>query len=114
MTPEAQRIAIAELCGWKRYVHAHGVELIDPSGQVVNNNYGEEWRLPDYLNDLNAMHEAEKTLCEADQVEFVLRLGEIVRRGKPVGNGLHSWENIHATSAQRAEAFLRVKGRWVE
>ena len=53
MTPEEQRIAIAEACGWRREPHSVGTRLINPDGWVVNNNYSESWRLPDYLNDLN-------------------------------------------------------------
>lgn len=43
MTPEAQRIAIAEACGWQLL----GGMWHHPIGGFI----------PDYLNDLNAMHE---------------------------------------------------------
>ena len=47
---------------------------------------------PDYLNDLNAMHEAEKTL----------KVSEIIPYGENVGH------DMKATAAQRAEAFLKT------
>jgi hypothetical protein len=57
--------------------------------------------LPDYLNDLNAMHEAEKTLTGNELTVYdnvLFRLcGNVVRDMK------------FATAAQRAEAFLRAK-----
>lgn len=56
---------------------------------------------PDYLNDLNAMHEAENVLNTRE-------LWEIYK------NHLLQWmtEPICATAAQRAEAFLRAIGKW--
>lgn len=64
MKPEAQRIAIAEACGW---VTDCGYEnsLKDNVfyGSCPDQNI--KWqKCPDYLNDLNAMHEAEKVLDE--------------------------------------------------
>ncbi len=102
MTPESQRIAIAEACGWKRrdYVNCHGVNVAD---WVSRNDviYGTE-NLPDYLNDLNAMHEAEKVLTGIQLAEYSIWLQKI--------------EDLDflATAAQRAEAFLKTLGLWVE
>ena len=62
--------------------------------------------VPDYLSDLNAMHEAEKTLSEVQGEEYVSHLG------------IQSWSDPHwfavisATAAQRAEAFLKTIGKW--
>ena len=56
--------------------------------------------LPDYLNDLNAMHEAEKTL-HTDGGLWGAYCGYLVKDG--------SWFNtVHATASQRAEAFLKA------
>jgi hypothetical protein len=90
MTPEAQRIAIAEECGWKTGYR-------DP----------EAWHpLPDYLNDLNAMHEAEKMLVSLQWVSYSRRLQTLCDESV-------TWP-IHATASQRAEAFLRTIGKWKE
>ena len=90
MNPEQQRIAIAEACGWKTGYR-------DP----------EAWHpLPDYLNDLNAMHEAEKTLTDKAHEEFRLNLYDVI--------GDDSRLIVSSTAAQRAEAFLRTIGKWKE
>ena len=53
MTPEEQRIKIAEACGHKfEKFMCNPPRLINPAIQLSE--------IPDYLNDLNAMHEAEK------------------------------------------------------
>lgn len=62
MNPTEQRIAIAEACGFKREERGYGA--------FTRVEDGEEWTytthdLPDYLNDLSAMHEAEKILTPA-------------------------------------------------
>jgi hypothetical protein len=54
--------------------------------------------LPDYLNDLNAMHEAEKVLTADQWFEY--------DRLMP----LRDPQKIHATAAQRAEAFIKTLG----
>ena len=99
MNNEKQRIAIAEACGWKPNPF-----IRDMSGQVFPQSP------PDYLNDLNAMHEAEKMLTEHqwDEYERVLRL---VCDGCSYFEGAGK-ELLHATAAQRAEAFLRTLGKW--
>lgn len=110
MTPEKQRIAIAKACG---YFHAkRGVDVWyeRDGGHVV---FGD---LPDYLNDLNAMHEAEKMLTSAQIMDYGNRLMDVAQaRGV---DGKNQWLNIwalyHATAAQRAEAFLRTIGKWEE
>ena len=110
MTPEAQRIAIAEACGWKRradldYMHVDEWRKIwERDGYLTHN-------LPDYLNDLNAMHKAEGVLTDSAAClgyEFLLR--EITERDQ----GPSHWMGLasHATAAQRAEAFLRTLNLW--
>jgi len=59
--------------------------------------------LPDYLNDLNAMHGAEKTLDYNDLND----MEESVSFHFGV-------TPFHATASQRAEAFLRTIGEWEE
>ena len=64
--------------------------------------------LENYPEDLNAMHAAEASLSAEDQEEFVRQLAGIVS-----ANDLW-WCLIHATAGQRAEAFLKTIGKWVE
>lgn len=112
MTPEAQQIAIAEACGWKD-IHVYVGHLCGtpPNGKSVFLRsvgvVGEDYRnvLPDYLNDLNAMRDAEKVLKTSklrDKYERHLRL---------VRADIEVW---HANASERAEAFLRTIGEWVD
>jgi hypothetical protein len=107
MNREKQRIAIAEACGWKPGKC--------PCGEDICNAWktpaGDNWEyLPDYLTDLNAMHQAEMVLSRGEHYNqtggfglYVKNLG-LVRCGR-----LHL---IEATAAERAEAFLRTVGKW--
>ena len=97
MTPEQQRIAIAEACG--RVQRADGFWF--PAGKY----YGSAG-IPNYLNDLNAMHDAEKVLVRLQWVSYLRRLQTLCDESV-------SWP-IHATASQRAEAFLRTIGKWEE
>ena len=104
MTPEQQRIAIAEACGWTE---------IEPCTccDGVSRGYtptpgAHKKHLPNYLNDLNAMNEVEKAMNNNDWWKFVEHLINICGGGTALG--------ISATAAQRAEAFLRTIGKWEE
>lgn len=108
MTPEQQRIAIAVACGWT-------------DTQIINGKYGQS-DVPDYLNDLNAMHDAEEhaihNLMDADEWG---EYGMLLKRSHPHGlflNGEVDYHDLatilHATAAQRAEAFLRTIDKWEE
>jgi hypothetical protein len=62
--------------------------------------------VPDFVNDLNAMHEAEKYLISGTP-----GLWECYE------NRLKAWHGgnaIHATASERAETFLRTIGKWKE
>lgn len=113
MKPEAQRIAIAEACGWK-HIHWNGGDSIpfgdNPKG---NKSYRAYDTLHDYLNDLNAMHEVEKTLDYEYWYLFILHLGDIVQLSNHL-KWITPYNYVSATASQRAEAFLRTIGKWVE
>ena len=98
MKAEAQRIAIAEACGWRRGAN-HWKRL-------AKLRFNSPSRLPDYLNDLNAMHEAEKVLTMEQRNAYFFTLNTAV------SNGEGFWHLLHATAAQRAEALLRTLGKW--
>ena len=108
MTPEAQRIAIAEACGWKTTSDSPNWAYYRPDGRGWN---GE---LPDYLNDLNAMHEAEKVLTDEQDLEYSEVLEQVVGARFNSNNGEDMRRLRSATAAQRAEAFLRTVGKWEE
>lgn len=107
MSPDAQRIAIAKACGW-----TSGVDdfTFDPKGEVCTG-------FPDYLHDLNAMHEAEKLILAGGPFgpnrelrrKWRFELWQVVSRYAP---DLDEEDMIHASAAERAEAFLRALGKW--
>jgi hypothetical protein len=104
MNEHEQGIAIAEACGWKRQ-EPDSCFFDDPteSFQVYVGD------LPDYFHDLNAMHEAERTLNPSLAGCYARTLTSIAWQSEqPV------FAPMSATAAQRAEAFLRTIGRWTE
>ena len=63
--------------------------------------------LPDYLNDLNAMHEAEKILTCPQFNNYILELSNITTNYSNPQK-----ETVIATATQRAEAFLKTLNLW--
>ena len=98
MTPEQQRIAIAEACGWY---------FMDDSWHYPNG--ANAITTPDYLNDLNAMHEAVKSLPQNLKPRYFACLCAVVS-GAISLNGYS--EATEAIAAQRAEAFLKTLNLW--
>jgi hypothetical protein len=78
-----------------------------------------EMLFSDPLNDLNAMHEAEKVLTPEKEERYVGMLQNVM--GIEVFEEGSRWESSHlsssdsvyrATASQRAEAFLKTLGLW--
>jgi len=91
MNKEQQRIKIAEACGFLRHHHVRNC--------------------PDYLNDLNAMHEAWQTLTSNQKITYRGELAKICAREAPERDTC--WlEDIAAEFAP--EAFIRTLGLWEE
>ncbi len=118
MKTEAQRIAIAEACGWAdvRRPIDDSYHTIDTDtlgwlmGRVAGVKPGERVHkpLPDYLNDLNAMHEAEKqALKNPDQwAEYWTTLDGLC------GYEEAPWSTGCAPAELRAKALLQTLGTW--
>jgi hypothetical protein len=85
---------------------------VHPKARFKGCGYADDWiALPDYLNDLNAMHEAMAHL-EPEQVDqFAAELSGIVWWDLTSNEVGHV---ANATATQRAEAFLRTIGKWEE
>jgi hypothetical protein len=115
MNTYKQRIAIAEACGWKDIKDTNHEDVDIESRSIIYwsgltgvppefIHYENRIKIPDYLNDLNAMHEAEKSLDDVTQRgDYWDYLSSLTHEG---------FEMCHATAAQRAEAFLRTLGKW--
>lgn len=111
MSPEAQRIAIAEACGWK-LSDKYGTNMWhNPDGTPIG-------FLPDFLHDLNTIHDAALSLKIGKRSTYGVELRQIVVRDQtpemadPDGGPLPDLYFYEATAAQRAEAFLRTLGLW--
>lgn len=113
MTPEQQRIAIAEACGYIN-VRMWSESCIASMGMNAEGKYWGSLGVPDYLNDLNAMHEAEQMLWRMDwrlRDDFIDHLARIINpiHGYRMQDGI---DLLDATAAQRAEAFLKTISKW--
>jgi len=106
MSPEQQRTTIAEACGWvmktEQVEHTNGYQWTEKRKVWVSPT-GKRGELPNYLNDLNAMHEAEETL--GSYIPKLMRYIYILKDTSPL-------PCVRATAAQRAEAFLKTIGKW--
>lgn len=105
MTPTEINIAIAEACGWKPRNYCNGYYRDDAEGWIES--------LPDYYNDINAMHEAENGLDEEQRDELMRKVYVLLDvEGTDTGDTYPDYKLYHATAPQRAEAFLRTIGKW--
>lgn len=68
----------------------------------------------DFYSDLNAMHEAEKSLTIDQQAEYWVCLHHLTDADECTGHWLDLKATGCATAAQRAEAFLKTLGLWEE
>ena len=115
MKEEAQIIAIAEACGWTGiYTHtkdAIGYGTLRGLNPRALRGHSNIQLLPDYLNDLNAMHQAEKELIGRNLFQDYWPILEHVVGKEPDGIGRATGLAIHATASQKAEAFLWTIGK---
>lgn len=129
MTPDKQRIAIAKACGWKLTQPPVKIPIGTEMGVLdLHKKERKFWHagfLPDYLNDLNDMHDAEKApgvivgpaewskYC--DQIRIKIGRDIELRCGPGSVVGFMCLEAaVGATAVQRAEAFLRTLNLWTE
>lgn len=118
MSEQEQRIAIAEACGWQ-HCKISLVTLCTGESMTCDGWNHDELddegspEPPDYLNDLNAMADAERTL---DVNKLSIYADELEKVCVPVHIcALTHWSSVvMASAAQRAEAFLKAIGKWKE
>ena len=116
MTQEQKRIKIAEACGWTA-ISNYGDGIIKgfPKGLPTPYNTHRS-TVPNYFSDLNAMHEVERLVT--NNIRYCRALLEVVlpeTKGIIVGlNAGYGMSLLHATAAQRAEAFGIILGLWKE
>jgi hypothetical protein len=111
MIHEERNIKVAELSGWRRVEHEDGSQMWQhasfPNLPYPNRVY----RLPDYENDLNAMHGAVCTMSRKQRTRWAALLSCAVLGPEMPGDWNGEWNQhqlgliANATAAQRAEAF---------
>ena len=107
MSPEKQRIAIAEFEGWHP-----DVANVNPDHSKAEGFWYEGifyvgiGNLPDYLNDLNAICKAVNLLRKDDSPKWYDYRGHLMNICGSVMNC------IQADAATRSEALLKTIGRW--
>lgn len=114
LTPKEVRIKIAEYRGWtdiaEREIFLGNDEHTTSTITGSHRDYGDGfYELDDYLNDLNAMHEAVSKLTEEQREDLAWCLFDLTESnfGEPYSGDvtdLH-W-TTEATAKQRAEAFV--------
>jgi hypothetical protein len=140
MTPEQQRIKIAEACGWRGIIeykkpvyttdcvgmpsyhektfigHAPYVEIGNPKRDDPRKT-----SIPDYLNDLNAVHGAKKAIIASGQItktKYLNRLRDTISRREEVptnsvGQKLVSdYHLADATPSEICETLLKTLNLW--
>ena len=136
MTPEEQRIAIAELCGWSRqreriyeedefgtWKHRLGSKgeylywwrYTKPNGETFTSEHN---AYPDYVNNLNAIHEAEKlligniSLLQSEYTAIICELTGISDRFMEECYHKSIRAVCFAPAKVKAEALLKTLGHW--
>lgn len=122
MTKEKQQITIAKACGWKD-VKVTNHEYVDVDSRSITYwsgltgippefiHYEQRIRVPDYLNDLNAINDAVLSILNSATSQLNWDYCRIL--GGVTGSGNHvTTAIIHATAAQRAKALLKALNLW--
>lgn len=95
------RIEIAKACGW---VDCRNISGCWQGMRLINKDVYQLFELPDYLNSLDAMHEAEKVLTVEQAIKYEKYLKELTLCNHSNSQG-KVW---HATAIQRAETFIKT------
>ncbi len=112
MTPEEQRIALAEWDGWK-YSPSANSSIKHEAVMAWYRPGNPPWhleQLPDYLNDLNAVHELEMKM--RGTLEQYHNDPVMHRRWKEYQYYLIQRYGASATAEERCEALLKTLNLW--
>ena len=115
MRLDKQRVAIAEFCGYK------DIALREVGDAQTGCGYY-DWCsgicgkggvvIPEYINDLNAMHKAEQMMTPMQKLNYKRKyLWDAYYDGLPVEK-IPLAAPVDATAAQRAKALLKTIGKW--
>lgn len=110
MTNDEIRIKIAEACGWTHVEKEEGGAVYG----YPKTNSCRLFAIPNYPEDLNAMHEAEKVLTDEQDLEYSEFLALVVKARWGANNSCDMQRLRSATAAQRADAFCETLNLWEE
>jgi hypothetical protein len=106
MSDEQINIAIFEIFRWKWETEKNSF-FHPENGRLKPKD------APDFCNDLNAMHEGERSLNSQQVQDYTLNLLRVTNNdGTRFHGTLGCFAHVHATAKQRAEAFLKTIGKW--
>jgi len=116
MNIKKQQMAIAKVFGWTHFRTVPDeiqpdIERLEGQNHSFFLSLG-FFEVPDYLNDLDAMHEAENMLTLEQHSYYRENLAMVVGFTDISPTGGRAY--VSATASQRAEAFLRTLDRWEE
>ena len=131
MTNNEQIIAIAELCGayWTitREGYGYPVHILVMPGYSPPESWDDSpgiypkteprliaYNVPTYTTNRDAMTEALRQLDDDEWLEYMMRLLDIRHTLGTAGKWTTARALLESTPAQQVEAFLKVKGKWVE
>ena len=101
---------------WYEHINTtHGAETSYHPFEGRLLDYLDRCKVPDYLNDLNAMHGAENTLTDDEDGPLgntISRYRFFLNQILDVKTGKNGWRVVNASAAQKAEAFLRALNLW--
>ena len=104
MTQEQKRIKLANYAGWHERPEPHGSHNATAWWHNQDRYPSYLMPVPDYFNDLNAVHELEKVLL-GDDIETWLTYDKYLAEG----DTKFTW---HTTATQRAEALGKTLNLW--
>ncbi len=112
LSDDEKRRLIADLCGWREAFPKAGPPHPDtnrggillPYYWVNEKTHERRMELPDYLTDLNAMHDAEQILTGGQKEVYWDELHTLCG----------SWGMVIAPASKRAKALLVTLGKWTE
>lgn len=108
MTPKEQRLAIAKACGWAYHnIHPrYGKQSVKSwyyrdSDTTVSHKSS----LPDYLNDLNAVHHFENYVKQDDPHAYACYASDLFEK--------YGSDAVSLPASTRAEELLKTIGKWI-
>lgn len=117
MSPESQRVALAELCGWRFKEMVGWSQHFGPPPEfsAVGMSLETLFSLPpDYLNDMNAIHEVIVNFpSDGSWTRFLIELENALNcAGQP--SSTYQFMMVNASAEKRCIAVLKACDKWVE